>query len=80
VSHTNSLAKSVPSSYAEHKLHRCEMYLNLTDTQNSFFNLKKLPDKYDVTFTQEVPTNHCLLQNLTKPTYEFHKLLIGRLP
>jgi len=35
VSQTNSVAKSVLSSYAEeHILHRCEMYLNSTDTQN----------------------------------------------
>jgi hypothetical protein len=56
------------------------MYLNSTDTQNPFFNLKKLPEKYDVSFTQQMPTNHYLLQTLTKPIHEFHKSLIGRLP
>lgn len=72
---------SSSSSYAEeHILCRREIYLNSTDTLNSFFNLKKLPDKYDVSFTQKAPTNHYLLQILTKPSYEFHKSLIGRLP
>jgi hypothetical protein len=74
VSQTNSVAKSVSSSHAEENiLHRCEMYLNSTDTQNSFFNLKKLPEKYDVSFTQEAPTNHYLPQTLPKPTYDFQK-------
>jgi len=73
--------QNLSSSYAEeHTLHRCEMYLNSTDTQNSFFNLEKLPHKYDVSFTQKAPTNHYLLQTLTKPSYEFHKSIIGRLP
>lgn len=40
---------------------------------------KKLQEKYDVSFIQEAPTNHYLLQTLTKPTYEFHKPLIGKL-
>ena len=56
---------------------RREMYLKSKNTQNSLTS-KKCPDKYDISFTQEVPTDQYVLQ--TKPTYEFQKSLVGRLP